>query len=62
MVTTMLFLIIAASTTFAQILAISGAVDGTLAKLTQFQLTPMATVLSMVTILIIMDVSWNRSP
>jgi tripartite ATP-independent transporter DctM subunit len=54
MVTTMLFLIIAASTTFAQILAISGAVDGTLAKLAQFQLTPMATVISMVIILIIM--------
>ena len=54
MVTTMLFLIIAASTTFAQILAISGAVDGALGKLAEFQLTPMATVISMVIILIIM--------
>jgi tripartite ATP-independent transporter DctM subunit len=54
MVTTMLFLIIAASTTFAQILAISGAVDGALAKLDALQLTPMMTVISMVIILIIL--------
>jgi tripartite ATP-independent transporter DctM subunit len=54
MVTTMLFLIIAASTTFAQILAISGAVDGALGKLAEFHLTPMATVISMVIILIIL--------
>jgi tripartite ATP-independent transporter DctM subunit len=54
MVTTMLFLIIAASTTFAQILAISGAVDGALAELARFQLTPMATVISMVIILIVL--------
>jgi tripartite ATP-independent transporter DctM subunit len=54
MVTTMLFLIISASTTFAQILAISGAVDGALKSLATFQLSAMATVLSMVVILIIL--------
>ena len=54
MVTTMLFLIISASTTFAQILAISGAVDGALAKLATFELSATATVLSMVAILIIL--------
>lgn len=54
MVTTMLFLIISASTTFAQILAISGAVDGALGELTKLNLSPMATVLSMVAILIVL--------
>ena len=55
MVTTMLFLIIAASTTFAQILAISGAVDGALEQAHgMFHLTPMATVISMVVILIML--------
>jgi tripartite ATP-independent transporter DctM subunit len=54
MVTTMLFLIISASTTFAQILAISGAVDGALAELAQFNLSPLMTVVSMVLVLIIL--------
>jgi tripartite ATP-independent transporter DctM subunit len=53
-VTTMLFLIISASTTFAQILAISGAVDGALAELATFNLSPMMTVVSMVAILIVL--------
>jgi TRAP-type C4-dicarboxylate transport system permease large subunit len=54
MVTTMLFLIISASTTFAQILAISGAVDGALAELAKFNLSPLMTVVSMVLVLIIL--------
>jgi tripartite ATP-independent transporter DctM subunit len=54
MVTAMLFLIISASTTFAQILAISGAVDGALKNLAVLQLSPMATVLTMVVILIVL--------
>jgi tripartite ATP-independent transporter DctM subunit len=53
-VTTMLFLIISASTTFAQILAISGAVDGALAELAKFNLSPVMTVVSMVVILIVL--------
>jgi TRAP-type C4-dicarboxylate transport system permease large subunit len=53
-VTTMLFLIISASTTFAQILAISGAVDGALAELAKFNLSPTMTVVSMVLILIVL--------
>jgi tripartite ATP-independent transporter DctM subunit len=53
-VTTMLFFIIAASTIFAQILAISGAVDGALGQLEQFHLTPMTAVFSMVGILIVL--------
>lgn len=51
-VTTMIFFIIAASTTFAQILAISGATDGALAQLAKYQLSPMQTVLVMVAVLI----------
>ena len=54
MVTTMLFLIISASTTFAQILAISGAVDGALAELAKFNLSAMMTVVAMVVVLIIL--------
>lgn len=54
MVTAMLFLIISASTTFAQILAISGAVDGALHNLAGFHLSPIATVFSMVLILIVL--------
>jgi tripartite ATP-independent transporter DctM subunit len=53
-VTTMLFLIISASTIFAQILAISGAVDGALAELAKFDLSPTMTVISMVVILIVL--------
>ena len=41
LVTTMIFFIIAASTTFAQILAFSGATDGALAELAKLQLTPL---------------------
>lgn len=51
-VTTMIFFIVAASTTFAQILAISGATDGALAQLTKYNLTPLTAVLCMVGILI----------
>lgn len=53
-VTTMIFLIIAASTTFAQILAISGATDGALSQLAKYQLTPLQTVFLMVAILIVL--------
>jgi tripartite ATP-independent transporter DctM subunit len=53
-VTTMIFLIIAASTTFAQILAISGATDGALAQLAKYQLSPLQTVFMMVAILILL--------
>lgn len=51
-VTTMIFLIISASTTFAQILAISGATDGALSQLAAYQLTQLQTVFLMVAILI----------
>ena len=54
MVTTMLFLIISASTTFAQILAISGAVDGALNALQAFHFGRLATVFAMVGILIVL--------
>jgi TRAP-type mannitol/chloroaromatic compound transport system permease large subunit len=53
-VTTMLFFIIAASTTFAQILAISGATDGALSALARLELTPMLAVLSMVGVLLVL--------
>lgn len=53
-VTTMLFLIISASTTFAQILAISGAVDGALGELAKLSLSSGMTVVSMVVILIVL--------
>jgi tripartite ATP-independent transporter DctM subunit len=51
-VTTMIFFIVAASTTFAQILAISGATDGALGQLLKFNLTPLGAVLCMVGVLI----------
>jgi tripartite ATP-independent transporter DctM subunit len=53
-VTTMLFLIISASTTFAQILAISGAVDGALTALAKFDLSATMTVVTMVLVLIVL--------
>lgn len=53
-VTTMIFLIISASTTFAQILAISGATDGALAQFAQYQLTPLQTVFMMVGVLLLL--------
>lgn len=53
-VTAMLFMIIAASTTFAQILAISGATDGALRLLTAFDLSPLEAVIWMVVILLLL--------
>lgn len=53
-VTTMLFLIISASTTFAQILAFSGAVDGALTALAKFDLSATMTVVTMVLVLIVL--------
>ncbi len=53
-VTTMLFFIIAGSTTFAQILAISGATDGALAALTKLDLGPMTAVLAMIGVILIL--------
>ncbi len=53
-VTTMLFMIIAASTIFAQILAISGATDGALNALQAFHFGRLATVFAMVGILIVL--------
>ena len=43
-VTTMIFFIIAASTTFAQILAFSGATDGALAEIAKYEMTPLIAV------------------
>ena len=53
-VTTMIFLIVSASTTFAQILAISGATDGALSQISAYNLTPLQTVFMMVAILILL--------
>ena len=50
--TTMLFFIIAASTTFAQILAFSGATDGALAQLSKFEITKYGLVLCMIGVLL----------
>ena len=51
-VTTMIFFIIAASTTFAQILAFSGATDGALAEIAKYEMTPLITVFVMIAILV----------
>jgi tripartite ATP-independent transporter DctM subunit len=51
-VTTMVFFIIAASTTFSQILAFSGATDGALAEIAKFEMTPLVAVLVMIAILL----------
>ena len=60
-VTTMIFFIVAASTTFAQILAISGATDGALGQLLKFNLTPLGAVLCMVGVLIFLGCFMERS-
>lgn len=52
--TTMIFFIVAASTTFAQLLAFSGATDGALAEIMKFQLTPLTAVLCMIGVLLIL--------
>jgi tripartite ATP-independent transporter DctM subunit len=52
--TTMIFFIVAASTTFAQLLAFSGATDGALAEITKLQLTPLTAVLAMIGVLLIL--------
>jgi TRAP-type C4-dicarboxylate transport system permease large subunit len=51
-VTTMIFFIIAASSTFSQILAFSGATDGALEEIAKFNMTPLVAVLAMLGILI----------
>jgi tripartite ATP-independent transporter DctM subunit len=53
-VTTMIFFIIAASTTFAQILAFSGATDGALAEIAKLQMTPLVAVFCMIGILLVL--------
>lgn len=53
-VTTMIFFIIAASLTFSQILAFSGATDGALAQVMQHKFTPLTAVLWMVAILLVL--------
>ena len=53
-VTTMIFFIIAASTTFSQILAFSGATDGALAELAKFEMTPLIAVFSMIAVLLVL--------
>lgn len=53
-VTTMIFFIIAASTTFAQILAFSGATDGALAEIAKLEMTPLIAVFVMVGILMVL--------
>jgi tripartite ATP-independent transporter DctM subunit len=53
-VTTMIFFIIAASSTYAQILALSGATDGALAELLKFQFTRIEALLLIIAILLAM--------
>jgi tripartite ATP-independent transporter DctM subunit len=53
-VTSMIFFIIAASMTFSQILAFSGATDGALAELAKLQLTPLAAVFCMIGVLLVL--------
>jgi tripartite ATP-independent transporter DctM subunit len=53
-VTTMIFFIIAASSTYAQILALSGATDSALAQLLKFQFTQLEALLLIILILLIM--------
>ncbi len=54
LVTTMIFFIIAASTTFAQILAFSGATDGALKQLLRLELTPLIAVFAMIAVLLLL--------
>jgi TRAP-type C4-dicarboxylate transport system permease large subunit len=53
-VTTMIFFIIAASATFSQILAFSGATNGALAEIAKFEMTPLIAVLAMLAILLLL--------
>jgi len=53
-VTTMIFFIIAASSTYSQILAISGATDGALEELGKFQFTQIQAILLIVVILLVL--------
>jgi tripartite ATP-independent transporter DctM subunit len=53
-VTAMVFFILAGSTTFSQLLAFSGAVDGALDLLKQFELTPLRAVMLMIAVLIVL--------
>jgi TRAP-type C4-dicarboxylate transport system permease large subunit len=53
-VTTMIFFIIAASSTFSQILAFSGATNGALAEIAKFEMTPFVAVLAMLAILLVL--------
>ncbi|KAJ8134800.1 hypothetical protein OY671_011987, partial [Metschnikowia pulcherrima] len=49
-VTTMIFFIIAASTTFSQILAFSGATDGASAEIAKYEMTPSIAVFTMIAV------------
>lgn len=51
-ITTMIFFIIAASSTFSQILAFSGATDGALAEIAKFEMTPAVAAFAMLAILL----------
>jgi tripartite ATP-independent transporter DctM subunit len=51
-VTVMIFLIVAASTTFAQLLAFSGATDGALAEIGKYEFTPLIAVFCMILVLV----------
>jgi tripartite ATP-independent transporter DctM subunit len=53
-VTTMILFIIAASLTFSQILAFSGATDGALERLMRMEFTPLAALLFMVAVLLVL--------
>jgi len=53
-VTTMIFFIIAASTTFSQILAFSGATDGALAEIAKYEMTPLIAVFTMIAVLLVL--------
>ena len=53
-VTTMIFFIIAASTTFSQILAFSGATDGALAEIAKHEMTPLIAVFTMIAVLLVL--------
>jgi tripartite ATP-independent transporter DctM subunit len=53
-VTAMIFFILAASTTFSQILAFSGATNGALAEIGKLEMTPLVAVFTMVAILLVL--------
>jgi tripartite ATP-independent transporter DctM subunit len=53
-VTTMIFFIIAASTTFAQILAFSGATDGALAQIAKLEMTKYVAIFCMIGVLLVL--------